>query len=149
MSSTLCTQPALKIHRLSFLLEKMADQALQHELDLSFSQCMILNSLSNNPKCSQQSIAKCRDLTQAAVSRQMETLQEKKLITREDNALNRREHVLKITQKGEAILKKGMAIMSEKFESALSVLTPEEMKQLQAQCEKVLDAIYKERDCGC
>ena len=138
-----CMQPALRLHRLSFLLEKAADQALQQKLDLTFSQCMILHSLRNNPDCSQQSIAKCRDLTQAAVSRQVEMLRGKGLINRTENPANRREHVLKLTAKGTKQLEKGMDIIIEKFESVFTVLTKAEMQVLQGSTEKLLESMYK------
>ncbi len=140
-----CMQPALRLHRLSALLEKAADHALHQELDLTFSQCMILLSLRDNPDCSQRSIARCRDLTQAAVSRQTEMLCEKGLLTREENERNRREHVLALTAKGTRLLEKGMEIVTAKFEAGFACLTQGETGALRASVDKLLDSMRSQR----
>jgi DNA-binding MarR family transcriptional regulator len=145
-----CMQPALRLHRLSFLLEKAADQALQRGAELTFSQCMILRSLRDNPSCSQQCLAKCRDLTQAAVSRQTEMLREKGLLLREENAKNRREHVLQLTQKGAKALERGMEIISATFEETFKALSGKETMCLQESVDKLLALMRAKRDdCGC
>ncbi len=138
-------QPALRLHRLSALLEKAADHALQAELELTFSQCMILLSLRDNPSCSQRSIAECRELTEAAVSRQTEMLREKGLLTREENAQNRREHVLKLTAKGTKLLEKGMEIITAKFSAVFSVLDDAEIDALRASLDKLLEAMRSQK----
>ena len=146
---SLCMQPALQLHRLSFLLEKAADHALQQTLDLTFSQCMILNSLQKNPGCSQRSIARCRDLTQAAVSRQVDVLHEKKLISRIENAQNRREHILELTARGTHQLEKGMEIISAEFHAAFSLLKKGELQLLEHCVEKVLEEVRRTQGDPC
>jgi DNA-binding MarR family transcriptional regulator len=135
---------ALKIHRFVFLLEKLADQALQKEAELTFSQCMILVSLGNNPHCSQRSIARCRDLTQAAVSRQVESLNQKKLILRKENAQNRREHVLTLTPLGEKKLAQGAAIIQRTFDDVFKDISTAERMQLEKTVDRLLQGV---QDC--
>ena len=138
--------PALKLYRFAFLLERKADQALQEKLGLSFSQCMILRSLRLNPECSQQCIAKCRDLTQAAVSRQVDALKAKKLIARRENEKNRREHMLSMTAKGAAALDEALKIMQRTFDAAFKPVAAGDREQLEKTLDLLLEDICDE--CG-
>jgi DNA-binding MarR family transcriptional regulator len=147
--SAFCMQPALRLLRLGSLLEKHADQVLQQDTGLTFSQCRILLSLRENPSCSQRCLARCLDLTQAAVSRQTEMLREKGLLTREENAENRREHVLKLTAKGKKQLEEGMELVTEKFEAAFSVLSMEDITSIRTGVDKLLEHLRGLRDGDC
>jgi MarR family transcriptional regulator for hemolysin len=144
--SSPCMGPALKLHRFVFLLEKLADQTLQQEAEMTFSQCMILRSLGINPDCSQRSIARCRDLTQAAVSRQVETLREKKLVLRKENAQNRREHILTLTAAGQKKLDQGMAIIQREFDAVFKAVSAAERTQLESAVDKLLESLKRMKD---
>ncbi len=145
IKGSLCTAPALKLHRFAFLLERRTDQALQEKLGLSFSQCMILRSLKLNPECSQHCIAKCRDLTQAAVSRQVDALKKKKLIVRKENEKNRREHMLSMTAKGVEVLEEALRIMQKTFDAAFKPVPAADASQL----EHALDLLLSGMCDGC
>ncbi len=141
---------ALTLHRVSFLLEKIADHASQDSMDLTFSQWMILRSLAGNPSCSQQSIARCRDLTQAAVSRQVEALRAKKLLNRRENPKNRREHILTLTSVGRAKFAAGADLISKSLRGHFAQLDAAQTKALDAALGDLLQSIYAEiRPCGC
>lgn len=135
---------ALKMHKFVFLLEKLADQSLQQKLRITFSQCMILLSLRENPGCSQQSVAKWRDLTQAAISRQVEMLREKKLLSRRENAKNRREHVIALTPLGAERLAAALKIISKKFEDVFRVLAQEERRAVEPRLDRILTSVCRE-----
>lgn len=146
-----CIPSALKLHRLSCVLERMADQVLQEKLSISFAQCMILQSLKNNPDCSQQCIAKCRDLTQAAVSRQIDALHQKKLVVRKENAENRREHILKMTDKGFQTLERANRLVQDIFDDVFRSVPRTELHAMDECIDHLLESIrkQKEEDCGC
>ena len=129
------------------LIERRADRALQEELDLSFCQCMILSSLKKNPDCSQQCIAKCRGLTEAAVSRQVDSLRMKKLIIRRENERNRREHILKMTPKGVETLARATKVMQKTFEDAFAAVPATDMVRLEKTLTHLLDHAH-DGDCS-
>ncbi len=119
-------------------------------MDLTFSQWMILRSLANNPSCSQQSIARCRDLTQAAVSRQVEALRAKKLLSRRENPKNRREHVLTLTASGRTKFAAGAELIAKTLRGHFSSLNASQMKEMDAALGDLLQSIYAAiRPCGC
>ncbi len=145
--NSLCFSTAIALHRSAMLLERRADRALQQELDLSFCQCMILCSLKNNPDCSQQCIAKCRDLTEAAVSRQIDSLRKKKLIIRRENERNRREHILKLTPKGREVLEQATKLMLKTFDNAFAPVPASDMRRLEKMLTQLL-AYAHDADCS-
>src|SRR5438105_4272756 len=99
------------IHKLAFLLDKIADQILEKQLTLSFSQFRILIAISKNGGVSQKQIAAFWEVTEAAVSRHVHKLIGKNLITIKQNAQNRRENILTLTKQGEKQLKKAFEII--------------------------------------
>lgn len=144
-----CMLPALALHRLAMMLEKDADRALQETLDMTFSQCMILRSLQKNPACSQRCLAKCRDLTQAAVSRHVESLREKKWVQRKENAKNRREHILRLTPAGEKRLDAGLEIIQKRVDDAFGILSSTDRDKLQETLERLLEHLCRAKEECC
>ncbi len=114
------------LHKLSFLLDKLADRALQGELDLSFSQFRVLIAINRNSEVTQKKIACFWDMTQAAVSRQIELLIEKKLVAMHDNVRNRREHHLSLTAQGKDVLEKAYSLLDSQYEPIFKVISQDD-----------------------
>lgn len=130
--------PILKIHKFVFLAEKALDRRLQHDVGLSFSQCMILVHVAHNPHISQRHVACERDITPAAVSRHIEALVASGLISRFDREHNKREHVLEVTREGRVVVKSAEEILEEEIETILKQLSLDEVSRVDSVFDRLL-----------
>lgn len=130
--------PILKIHKFVFLAEKALDRRLQHDVGLSFSQCMILVHVAHNPQISQRHVACERDITPAAVSRHIEALVEAGLISRFDREHNKREHVLEVTVYGKGVVKTAEEVLEEEIESLMKQLSNDDVKRVDSVFDRLL-----------
>jgi len=126
-------------------MDKIADRVLQINSDITLSQFLILTAVKHKAGISQERIAKFLELTQAAVSRQIEVLRKKKLILREENPQNRREHILSITKNGESKLKKSSKIIMSKFNYLYKVLNRDEKIAFNKSLDKIFEVLSKEQ----
>lgn len=130
--------PILKIHKFVFLAEKALDRRLQHDVGLSFSQCMILVHVAHNPHISQRHVAYERDITPAAVSRHIEALVEAGLISRFDREQNKREHVLEVTIRGRGIVKTAEEVLEEEIDALMEQLSNDDVKKVDSVFDRLL-----------
>lgn len=137
--------PGLKMHKAVFGIAKRVEKELQAALGLSLPQFMLLMSIKYGEKCSQAQIAKARGLTEAAVSRMMDTVLEKKLATRVENPNNRRERILELTDEGKITAGKSMKIAENVVEEIFFGLSSDERKTLDIILDKILQSIYSEK----
>ena len=139
------------LHKVVFLLDKIADEVLEDKLGVTFSLFKILIAI-DHKTMSQREIADYWDMTEAAVSRQIELLLDKKLVEREENPDNRRQHVLKLSQTGRKMYDKGFKVLDEKTEEVFVVLDEREREVMTEGIHKLLKVICTkggEVDCGC
>ena len=129
------------LHKLVFLMDKIGDQSLQKNVNITFSQFRILLAINHKENLSQRDIAEFWDMTQAAVSRQVEILIKKKLVTRKDNKDNRREHVLNLTVEGENLLTKASVALDTEYHSVYKVISEEEQSIMSRNLDKLLQTI--------
>jgi DNA-binding MarR family transcriptional regulator len=136
--------PAFKIHRLAWGLTRIAGKAIQDEMGMTFPHFMIMAVVNFKPECTQKSIAQKRHLTEAAISRQIEHMVDKGLITRQENSKNRREHILALTESGKEQLGRAFGIVKAKMEEKFAILNREEGRQLEQALDKLLKVVYTE-----
>lgn len=129
-----------KLHKLIFLMDKRADKTLQEKLDLTFSQFRILIAIDHQTVC-QKDIANYWDMTEAAVSRQVDIMVEAGLIDKEENEENRRRFLLKLSDKGKKNLKDATELIDSAYEKIYSVVNQEERKVLGEALHKLLDVL--------
>lgn len=134
--------PGLKMHKAAFLMSRIVEKDLQGALGLSLPQFMILMSVDHESECNQAQIAKMRGLTEAAVSRMVDTVLEKEWVTREASSTNRRVHILKLTEEGKAISQKAVAIVRANMERVFAELSEDERVTLDRIMDKILQAVY-------
>lgn len=119
-------------------------------MDLTLSQFLVLNSVVQNPNITQIQIANFLEVTQAAVSRQIEVLKNKKLISISENPENRREHLLFPTSLGKEIFTKASDILHDSFNKLYSVMNDKEKENLEKGLDKLLFSVCGKRrtiDC--
>lgn len=150
MSKNFSDAIAYKIHKAVFVMDKAADSTLQNKLDITLSQFLILMAIEHHTNVSQTEIANFLELTQAAVSRQIEVLRNKKLITISQNEESRRENILRPTPLGQKLFREAGIILDETFENLYKVMTDKEKKSLEKSLDKLLFSVCGKRksiDC--
>jgi DNA-binding MarR family transcriptional regulator len=133
-----------KLHKAVFIIDKIAEHTLQEKTSMGFSQFLIMIGIRRNQDVSQLGIAKFLGLTPAAVSRQIECMQKKGLVQREEKKENRREHVLSLTKKGNAQFKRASVALKGRFRRIYSSMGQGEIDALEKGLEKLLYALSKE-----
>lgn len=127
-----------KIHKLVIWMDKEADNYLQSSYGITYSQFLIMFMIGLKDASSQKKVADYCNFTEAAISKQVENLRRNELLTREENKENRREHILKLTEKGAKIFEKALGDLEKGSESIFNVLTKEETKLFETCVDKLM-----------
>lgn len=150
MSENFSQAIAYKIHKVVFVMDKTADATLQKKADLTLSQFLILMNVVQNAGLTQIEIANFLEITQAAVSRQIDVLRNKNLITIKQNEENKREHLLFPTSQGKEIFTKSNEILHKAFDDLYKVMSDKEKENLEKSLDKLLFSVCGKRkniDC--
>ncbi|MBI2984747.1 MAG: MarR family transcriptional regulator [Candidatus Kerfeldbacteria bacterium] len=134
---------SIKIHKLTFLMDRIAVQTLREGADLTFAQYRLLRWLQHAGQISQKKIANFHGLTAGAVSRQIDPLVEKKWISRTVNPKNRRERRLTLTHQGAKKAATAGELLDAKFSDLFKVLNPRQKDALRQNLDALLDAIWE------
>lgn len=138
---------ATNIHRLSTVLNKHADKALQEACGIGTSQFKILWVLyTHQDGVLQTNIADWLGQTEAAVSRQINLIANEGLIRKKIDKHNRRNHVILLTKSGKNYAQHAMEVITQEYRPYFSVLTVDEQRVLNDMLEKVFQEVVK-RDC--
>ena len=113
-----------------FFFDRMADQVLRKETELTLAQFHVLMMIYMHGTASQQLIAEMLQNTQASVSRQVSLLLEKKCLTRTQNPLNKREYRLTNTSLGTSLVKKSIKALDKKLKEVLDVIPEKEKEKM-------------------
>ncbi len=98
-------QLSWQFHKISFLLEKTADEALKRQLGIGFAQYKVLEAVNHNTLARQNTVAEMLDQTEASISRQVRILEKKGLINITDVMGNRRAKELSLTTVGDEMVR--------------------------------------------
>lgn len=128
------------LHKTVFMFDRFADRLLTESMGGTFSQFMVLIGIAQCPGLSQQKIAQFLNLTPAAVSRQIDTLAEEGLISREQDPESRRSHVVRLTPKGSTRLELMKNTLMRSFGEKVSV-REEELERASDTLEKILETM--------
>lgn len=128
---------AYRLHNFVFLFDKIADDVLQREHDITLSQLVVLKILTHKKDCKQKNIAENLHMTEGAISRQIERLRERGLITRTTNKNNRREHEINCTEEGMSVREDAMKTLSKEMAFIGKALNDNEMEHFENAIEKL------------
>lgn len=134
-----------RIHKVVFLIDKITDKTLNKQIGVTHSQIMMMHAIKHRGEVSQRDIAKYWEMTDAAVSRQVEILSTKGFIRLWQNPENRREHILALTSVGQNELAKAFKILDTTFENVFSVISEEEKENLIQSLDKLLASVCKNK----
>ncbi|MBI5466729.1 MAG: winged helix-turn-helix transcriptional regulator [Candidatus Kerfeldbacteria bacterium] len=134
----------VRLHKLTFLIDRIAEQALTEHSNITFGQFRLLMALQHHRALSQKKVANFHGLTEAAISRVVETLVKRKYIVRQANPTNRREHILMLTPVGERQAVRAMATLTKTFRKLFGVLTATENEHFNHTLERLLAVVWHE-----
>ncbi|MBC7707757.1 winged helix-turn-helix transcriptional regulator [Polaromonas sp.] len=127
----------LPVNNLGYLLQhvaavvaKQADVLLQDELGIGLSQFKILMVLQKNDQVQQRFIADSLGQTEASISRQIQLLIDKDLITAKRNPKNLRKHITTPTLAGQKLTEKAMATLASHFGSEFASMGDAHLNEL-------------------
>jgi len=96
----------------ALLLTRFSDLVLHERLNIGFTQYRILIVLQYAPNIQQRSIAESLDQSEAAISRQVKLMCQQGLLTVESRRENKREHITKLTKKGERLANEASMVLN-------------------------------------
>lgn len=135
---------ATNIHRLSTVLGKVADTALQECCGFGTSQYKILWMLHKHPEgVLQTNIAQWLNLTEAAVSRQIALLDSSGLIVKQVDPKNRRNNIIMLSGEGKKCAENAMQSLLKAYGPHFNVLTEKEQSNLNTLLEKIFFNVIK------
>ena len=139
-------QPRLywQIHRLAFLLEKKADEALRDRLSIGFAQYKVLEAISHNALAKQNLIAELLDQTEASVSRQIKLLQKQGLINVSQVMGNKRARELSLTMQGEETVSQAKRLLDVATSHVVGSMNPQEQSMVQELFIRMIDQARKD-----
>ena len=138
--------PGIKLNKAAFLMGKMVEKELIGRCELTFPQFLMLVTVNFKSHCKQTEMADIGHLTEAAVSRMVENMVEKGLLSRKENPENRREHVVELTEKGKSGLKLGMKVVEQSLGKVFNKLSVSEQQELDRLLDKILLFVYTDSE---
>lgn len=149
MKDTKLHELSFMLHKVVFCMDKIADTLLQEKLELTFSLYKVLLVI-DHKTVSQHEIAVYWEMTEAAVSRQVDLLISKKWVTKQENPENRRAHMLTLTAKGNQMLTQATQLLDTEYEKLFAEVSKQERKILLTSFHKLLSVVCAEcRDFEC
>lgn len=125
------------MHRFVFEFDRVSDLSLQNQLKITLSQFMIMMAISYCPNSTQKEISKYLNLTQAAVSRQIQNLCTINYLLRIENPQSRREHIMILTKNGEETLKDATKVLSLLLEDKFKIISSKDKKTIIQSIQKL------------
>ena len=128
-----------QIHKLAFLLEKRADEALDEQLGIRFAQYKVLEAINQNMLAKQNLVAKLLDQTEASISRQIKILQAKGLINVTPVMGNKRAKELSLTRVGEETVSQAEEVLDVAQAQIVGGLSYQEQRLFQELFSRMLE----------
>lgn len=130
------------LNHVAFVLGRQADQVLQERLGIGLSQFKIMRTLEGSPHIQQKQIAERLGQTEASISRQMKLLEEQGLLNNTVNPANRREHIIRLTPRGERYTEQAMEVLAT-FQAPVLDTMDEKQKA------SMIDMLHKMHSVAC
>ena len=127
-----------RLNRLSAEVSSALSAEYQARYGLDIPEWRVLATLGfRNEACSAQYIAHCTRTHKSTISRAVTTLMERQMIERVENADDRREFRLRMTEKGKALYEELIPRLLRREQEILSCLSAQERKSLAALLGKI------------
>ena len=119
----------------------------QHGRDIHPSQLRTLMLISKNESITQRELLDSMGIRAASLSQLLGKLDNKGLITREKDSLDKRSVIISITDLGEAVLKERISDQEAKAKKLFSSLSENEQLQLSELLEKLVTSWHEDGSC--
>jgi len=130
-----------KMHAFIAMVDRMADEMLNSNFNLSYSQLMILFMVDKQKEIIQKDISNCLGVTEAAVSKQIENMVQIGYLLRTPDPSNRRKNQIVLTAVGQDIFDQANRFLVQKAEDIFTILEPSERQVLDLALDKLLSKI--------
>lgn len=136
-------QPIIEqLNKLTYLINRLGKQLLKQKFSLSFSEFVVLGALLSQEKVRQKQIIQSTGLSKGMVSRVIEKLEQKKLLTASENSKNRREDAVSLTASGKKLAQTSSEYLNNQLEqNVLAKLTANERTTFSKVLEKLLASV--------
>lgn len=143
MDQTILTNRELffMLQKSLFFFDKMADQVLRKETQLTLAQFHVLMMIYMHGTASQQVVAEMLQNTQASVSRQVSILLDKKCVTRVQNPLNKREYRLTNTALGTSLVKKSVKALDKILKDVFGAVSEKDKEKIVLSLNKIIHTV--------
>ncbi len=133
--------PLTSLHRLEFILQHQSDLLLRDSVGVGFGQIQIMQALHRSVPMSQRTVASKLYQTEANVSRQLQLLKKKGLVSISRNKKDKRLHETELTAKGQKVFDKAEKILSAQHKDLLKMMDDKDVKALDRAVSHLLKAI--------
>jgi len=118
------------LQHITSLLTRDSDQILLEQLGVGYSQYKILRVLSRETAVKQKFIAGLLGQTEASISRQIDLLIDKRLVTKVKDKNNKRVRLIKLTEKGKKISEATTQVLNKYHRSELAGFSQKKQNEL-------------------
>ena len=129
------------LHETYFLVEKHLEEKLTEAAGVTFSQFLIMLPLHCERTACQTEIANFLHLTEATVSRHISGMTEDGLLTRKDDPVNRRKHILALTAKGLKEFTRAQKVIEVELKSIFEVIPSGDRANIIHAFDRVLEKL--------
>ena len=113
-------------------------RTLVHDgLDLTYNQYKTLLTVAEHGTCSLGDLAKELEVAMSSASQMIDRLVTRELVERNQDASNRRQVNIRLTQKGEKLLADWQQSVLKRYEQVLAQLPPDDRNQLASSLENI------------
>ncbi len=133
--------PLTSLHRLEFILQHKSDLLLRDSVGVGFGQVQILQALHRSVPLSQRAIASKLYQTEANVSRQLQLLKKKGLVSIGRNNKDKRLRETALTTKGQKAFDKAEKILGAQHKELLKMMDDRAVKVFDRAVSHLLKAL--------
>ena len=133
--------PLTSLHRLEFILQHKSDLLLRDSVGVGFGQVQILQALHRSVPLSQRAVASKLYQTEANVSRQLQLLKRKGLVSISRNKKDKRLHETQLTPKGQKAFDKAEKVLAAQHKELLKLLNSKEIQAFDRVVSHLLRAL--------
>jgi|ERR1035438_2163952 DNA-binding MarR family transcriptional regulator len=131
------------LQHITSLLSRDSDQILLEQLGIGYSQFKLLRVLSSGAPIKQGFIADLLGQTEASISRQINLLIDKNLITKNVDPHNKRVRLIAITAKGKKITEASDEVLNRYHKNILAEISSKQRLELLKSLEDLHDKICR------
>ena len=124
------------ILKLDYKMKRRVQNKLKN-YSITFEQWYILYSIYQNEGCNQKKLSETSSKDTGAMTRSLNTLENKGLIERKSSYQDKREFLIYLTDKSKALYKETSEVMSQNAQEIKSIFTKSELEQFMYLLDKL------------